>query len=350
EEAREKMRLGMTIFIREGTAARNLEALLEAVTPETSHRSCFCTDDRHPATLLDEGHIDSIIRKAVHLGLEPVQAIRMATLNTALYFRLHDRGAIAPGKRADLVVFTDLSDLHAEMVFREGRLVARDGVLIGEPRVPSIDDAAVRDTVRVDFSSVDLTIPAKGERARVIGVVPGQIITEHLVEPIGACDGKAVAEPGRDILKIAVIERHKGTGRVGLGFVRGMGLTAGALATTVAHDHHNLIVAGADDGSMLAAARAVAALGGGEAVARGEEVLATLPLPIAGLMSDRPLEAVRSDQDRLLAAAASLGSPLHDPFMTLSFLGLEVIPTLKLTDIGLVDVERFEPVGLWVEG
>jgi adenine deaminase len=357
EEMIEKLRLGMVVFIREATGAKNLRALVPAVTPENSRRCGFCTDDRHPSDLLDEGHIDYLIRLAVEEGLDPVTAVRMATLNAAEWFRLRDRGAIAPGKRADLVVFSDLQDFRAEMVFAGGRLAAQDGEPVGEWPDPAedADVSAVRSTVNVDWDALSFAIPApagvEGEhvRARVIGLVPDQIVTEQLVEPVPVVDGQAVTDVARDILKLAVIERHHTTGNVGLGFVRGLGLERGALAGSVAHDAHNLVVAGCDDGSMMTAARAVGELGGGLVAVAGDEVLAQVPLPIGGLMSDRPLETVRQQMDALVEAAHDLGSDLHDPLMTLGFLALEVIPSLKLTDQGLVDVEAFDFVSLWVE-
>jgi adenine deaminase len=345
----EKLRLGMYVFIRESTATKNLRALVPAVTPQNSRRCALGTDDRHPADLLDEGHLDYLIRMAIAEGLDPITVIQMATLNAAEWFRLHDRGAIAPGRRADLVVFSDLKDFQADMVYSGGVLVAQDGLPVGDWPVPAVDDSHVRDSVRVDWEQLDFTMEARAGRMRVMGVVPDQAVTEHLVEPANVVGGMATAVPERDLIKIAVIERHNRTGRVGLGFVRGLGLERGALAGSVGHDAHNLTVAGCDDVSMMTAARAVGELGGGLVAAAGEEVLGSVPLPIAGLMSDQPVETVRQQMDRLVAIAKDLGSTLHDPFMALGFLALEVIPALKLTDQGLVDVERFELVPLWVE-
>ncbi|MFQ6102540.1 MAG: adenine deaminase [Anaerolineae bacterium] len=350
DEMLEKLRLGMYVFVRESTGARNLRTLVPAINHSNARRCCFCSDDRHPADLLDEGHLDHLIRLAVAEGLDPITAIRMATLNAAEWFRLRDRGAVAPGKRADLVVFSNLKDFRAEMVFAGGVLVAQDGAPVGDWPAPAADDSHVRDSVHVEWERLDFAIPAQGERVRVIGVVPDQVITEHLIEPARIVDGLAVADPERDLLKIAVIERHRGTGNVGLGFVRGLGLKRGALAGSVGHDAHNLIVAGCDDASMLTAARTVGEMGGGLVAAAGGEVLGSVPLPIAGLMSDQPVETVRRQMDELVEVARSLGSPLHDPFMALGFLALEVIPALKLTDQGLVDVEKFDFVPLFVEG
>ena len=350
DEVEEKLRRGMTIFIREGSAARNLQALLPAITLYNERRLCFCTDDRQPRDLLEEGSIDHLIRQAIAGGIAPMTAVRMATLNPAEHFGLHDRGVVVPGRRADLVVFRDLAVPVPERVYQGGVEVARDGAMVPpeggkEAAVPS---PKVRNTVFLDWSRVDFRIPARGRRIRVIGAVPGQLITESLeMEPLVQA-GWAVADPGRDLLKIAVIERHRSSGRVGLGFVKGIGLKRGALAGTVVHDHHNLIVIGADDRSMETASRAVAEEGGGQAAALGGDVMALLPLPIAGLMSDEPIERVRDRMNSLTAAAATLGSPLNDPFATMSFLGLEVIPSLKLTDLGLVDGNAMRIVPLFL--
>jgi adenine deaminase len=336
----------MFVFLREATNAHNLRDLLPVVNEHTNRRLCFCTDDRAPADLLDEGHIDHMVRLAIAEGVDPITVIRMATLNPSEYFHLHDRGAIAPARRADLVVFSDLRAPHAEMVYRSGRLAAKDGQVIPweRPRRPPV----LRSSMNVDWSKVSLRIVANSRRVRVIGLIPDQLITEQLIEELPIRNGEVVADPGRDILKMAVIERHLATGNVGLGFVKGLGLQKGAIASTVAHDHHNIVVAGADDESMFTAVQAIAATWGGMAAAYDDTVLAQLPLPIAGLMSDQPIEAVRRQMDEVLAAARQLGSLLHDPFMALSFLALPVIPSLKLTDRGLVDVDRFQPVSLFV--
>ncbi|MBC8447410.1 MAG: adenine deaminase [Chloroflexi bacterium] len=348
EEAQEKLRLGMYIFIREATNAHNLRDLLPLVTPQNCRRFCFCSDDRHPSDLLERGHIDSMIRTAIAEGLDPLTAIRMATLNSAEWFRLQDRGAIAPGRRADLVVFNSFDDLEIQLVLRGGQVVASDGEMsipLDKPLRPSY----LRSSMNVDWRAVDFAIPAAGRKVRVIGIVPGQLITEHRIEAARLVHGRAEADVERDLLKIAVIERHMASGRMSRGFVQGMGLRRGAIASTVAHDHHNLIIVGTDDASMMTAARAVADMRGGLAVANGDHVLARLPLPVAGLMSDKPLEIVCKQMEELRDAVQALGSPLEQPFVVLSFLALEVIPSLKLTDQGLVDVERFEFVPLFVE-
>ncbi|MGD2116644.1 MAG: adenine deaminase, partial [Acidobacteriota bacterium] len=351
EEAREKLRLGMTVFLREATNAHNLRDLLPLVDSWTEPSLCFATDDRVPADLLDEGSVDHMVRVAVREGVEPMAALRMATLNPARHYRLHDRGALVPGRRADLVVFSDPADFRAEEVWVAGVKVAAGGEALFD--APAGDAVTARDTVDVDVDGLDFRIappeerPEGGGTIRVIGAIPDQLLTEHLsVEPKME-GGSAVADPERDLLKIAVVERHAGSGRTGLGFIRGFGLQRGALAGTFAHDHHNLVVIGADDRSMEAAARAVVEAGGGLAVADGGRVVEVLPLPIAGLMAEAPVEEVRATLDRLLDAAREMGSSLHDPFMAMSFVTLEVIPSLKITDRGLVDVETFELVPLF---
>jgi adenine deaminase len=345
DEAREKLRLGMTILIREGTAARNLDALLPIVTPATRDRVCLCTDDIQPCDLLDKGHIDHLVRRSIAGGIDPVTAIRMATWNTAAYYRLHDRGAITPGRRADLVVFDDLTAPRPRLVLRGGRVVARDGGMA----VPPADQPArgLRRTMNVAWDAVDFGVPVAGHRVRVIEAIPGSLITNALTEEPSIRDGQAVADPSRDLLKMAVIERHMASGAVGIGFVRGIGLGRGALASSIAHDHHNIVVIGADDRSMMTAARRVSDLHGGIVVAAADAVVAEVPLPLGGLMSGEPVEVVRAQMDRALAASRGLGTTLPDPFMAMSFLALDVIPSLKLTDQGLVDVDRFEIVPLW---
>jgi adenine deaminase len=347
EEAWEKLRLGMTLFIREATNAHNLKALLPVVTKENSRRICWCTDDRVPADLIDEGSIDYMVRVAIQEGMDPIQAIQMGTLNTAEYFGLNDRGAIAPGRRADLIIFSDLQNPIIEQVYRGGYLVAENGQMVAASPEQT-RPISLRNSMNIRWDAVDFTIPVRGDRIRVIGSIPNQLVTEHRIEDAKQENGNAVADPSRDILKMAVIERHRSTGNVGKGFIHGIGLKHGAIAGSVAHDHHNLVVIGADDTSMMTAARAVAEMGGGYAVASGDQVLAKLALPVAGVMSDKPLPEVRQQMDLLLDAAHELGSPLHDPFMAMSFKALEVIPSLKLTDLGVVDVEKFEIIDLFV--
>ncbi|MBT8334966.1 MAG: adenine deaminase, partial [Gemmatimonadetes bacterium] len=345
DEATEKLRRGLWVFFREATNARNLDALLPALTDGTAHRICLCTDDRQPADLLDQGGIDAMLRRVVAAGVDPIVALRLATANPAQCHGLTDRGAIAPGRRADLCVLEELGGFRPREVYAAGRRVAVQGRLVTALPDP-VPAPAPR--VEIDLEPSRLRVPAEGTRLRVIRAVPDQLITGHEVWSPSVREHHAVADPERDLAKLAVAERHGRTGGVGLGFVTGLGLARGALAGTVAHDHHNLIMAGADDVSMVTAARAVAAVGGGLAVAVGHDVLARLPLPVGGLMSEAPIEQVRSEFDALLEAARDLGCSVHDPFMALSFLALEVIPSLKLTDQGLVDVDAFAPVPLWV--
>jgi adenine deaminase len=340
----------MRIMVREASTARNLEALLPLIDERNERRCCFVTDDRHPADLLTEGHIDHSVRKAIGLGLDPITAWRMATINTAEWFGL-DRiglGAVAPARRADILVLADLESVAIERVFVEGRLVATDGTLeVDLPPAP----ATLPPSVHVDldrFPGFAIRAPEAAGEIRVIEVIPGQIVTGHGTAPASVRDGEAVADPARDISKIAVVERHGRSGTVGLGFVRGLGLDRGAIASSVGHDSHNIVIAGADDPSMERALREVVDMAGGLVAASGEDILASLALPIAGLMSDRALGEVRSALDGLHGAYHELGGTLDDAFMSLSFLALPVIPALKITDLGLVDVERFEIVPLWV--
>lgn len=348
EEAREKLRLGMYIMLREGSVARNLADLLPLVTPENAGRFMFVTDDITPPDLMTHGHIDGLIRQAIAQGLDPTLALQMATINPARYFGFRDRGAVAPGRRADLVVFDSFDNLNILRVYRNGRLAAEHGEM-RLPRPEAPPPAEVRHTMNTgDFGPEIFAILAEGRRARVIGIIPNQIVTRSLVREVTTHNGHAVADPERDLLKLAVIERHKASGAVGLGFVEGFGLRRGAIAGSVAHDHHNLIVAGTSDADMYAAARAVVEMGGGLAVVDGGQVVARLPLPVAGLMSDRAGGEVRRDFEAVTAAAHRLGCELAEPFMALSFVGLEVIPELKLTDQGLVDVTQFKFVPLFV--
>ena len=344
-EAREKLRLGLCIFIREGTTTRNLRPLLPLITPENHSAICFCTDDRIPADLIDEGSIDHMIRVAVAAGIDPLLAIRMGSYNTARYFGLKKYGAVAPGKFADLVIFSDLRDFNPEQVYRGGQLVAQAGeMIIPRPPERKLD---LRGTVNVNANSLDFSLPARGAQAHVIGTVKYQVVTEHLLERPKVVDDLAVSDVERDILKFVMIERHRASGNIGKGFIHGFGLRRGAIAGTVAHDHHNLAAIGVDDYSMHTAVAAVIDMGGGLVAVDGDDILATLPLPIAGLMSEAPIEVARSQYDRLIESARALGSQLADPFMAMSFMGLEVIPKLKLTDLGLVDVERFQLIDLF---
>ena len=346
KEAREKLMAGMMIMIRQGTGARNLQALLPAVNEKTSRRMMWCTDDRHPHDLIGDGHIDSIVREAIQSGLNPHLAIQMATLNPAVYFGLHHLGAIAPGKQADMVVFRDIKGPVIEQVYHRGILTAEDGKVRPEIAFPTA--AALPPAMHVDLQKVDLSIPAEKEHLRVIEIVPDQLTTHQCIEKTSVKNNQAVSDSSRDLLKIAVVERHKGTGNVGKGFVRGFGLKRGALASSVAHDSHNIIIVGTSDEDMRAALEAVVKMGGGLAAVSDARLLAALALPVAGLMSLEPVRAVRDQLEILLGKADDMGAVLKDPFMTLSFLALPVIPELKLTDKGLIDVNKFEIVPLFV--
>ena len=346
DEAREKLNIGMHIMIREGTGAKNLDSLLPLVTPKNARRMMWCTDDRHPHDLLDTGHIDYIVGRAIQSGLDPVTAIQMATINPAEYFGLHNVGAIAPGKRADLIIFDELHAPRIRQVYARGILAAEDGETKMDIR--TADHEPLPAGLLVDADKVVFSIPATTENIRVIDIIPHQLVTRSLVAPASIVDGAAVSSPGRDILKIAVIERHTGSTGMSKAFVRGFGLTEGALASSVAHDSHNIIVVGCNDADMAVALQTVVDMQGGLAVACNGESIADLPLPIAGIMSNRPVQHVRKRLDTLGRAAHDLGSRLADPFMTLSFLALPVIPELKITDKGLIDVNRFETVSLFV--
>ena len=345
EEAREKLNLGMHVMIREGTAERNLDALLPLVTPKNASRCSFCTDDRHPADLLSEGSINSLVARAIHKGLDPVIAIQMATINTARYFGLRRLGAVAPGYHADLLVVDDFKTFRVHQVYAGGEKVAEDGRYLPERKPVT---SRLRGSVNVAWMALDFKIPAAGDsvRARVIDIVPGQIVTRALSVEMKPVKGEIVADPSRDILKLAVAERHMASGNTGVGLVKGFGLKKGAIASSVAHDSHNIIVVGTNDNDMTTAVIEIARMQGGQVVVADNEIVASLSLPIGGLMSDLPLESVRDHINAMNATAAKLGCVLPDPFMTLSFLALPVIPELKLTDRGLVDVTQFKIVPL----
>jgi adenine deaminase len=339
EEGRERLRAGMWVLIREASGARNLAALLPLVAEFGPGRLAFCTDDRDPDHIVSEGHINSMVRAAVAAGVDPAAALVMASHGPAIWHGLRDRGAVAAGYRADLLLLPDLEEFRPATVLKDGR----PGADLPAADVP----AWVRNTVHVaPLTSGDLRIPWEGGDARVIGVRPGQIVTDSLIMPPRVADGAAFADPERDLAKIAVIERHLGTGRVGLGFMHGLGLRRGAIASTVAHDAHNVVVAGADDDDMVRAARRLGEIGGGMVAVHDRGIKAELALPVAGLMSDAPAEEVVAASRALGEAAAALGCTLEAPFHSLGFLALSVIPELKITDHGLIDVETFSIVGL----
>jgi adenine deaminase len=350
EEGREKLQRGMYLMIREGSSEKNLDALLPLVTDETYNRCFFVVDDRSCFDLLHEGDIDAVVRKAISRGLEPVRALQMATINTAKYFRLYDRGAIAPGYMADLITITDLSKLEIDMVFYKSKLVAREGnPLFPLPQLKTDSCRMIANSVRIKpFTTESLKIPlprrerlGEGETTEetypVIEIVPGQIVTKKRAERVKVVNGTVMSDLERDILKVAVVERHKASGNIGLGLVKGFGLKKGALASSVAHDSHNIIAVGTDDLDMLMAIEEIEKLQGGLVVCANHEILASLPLPIAGLLSPEPVEVVVAQFEQIEKAAASLGSLPPAPFSILSFLALPVIPELRLTDLGLVD-------------
>ena len=346
EEALDKLRLGMRIMIREGTAAKNFDDLLPLVDEVDSRRFLFVSDDRHPSDILREGHIDSMVRRAVEAGLDPIVAIQIASLNAADYFGLRDLGAIAPGRRADIVVLDDLDDVNVLKVLKDGKIVAEGGRMIVPLEKPPRPVAASMQVGQTDPGSFD--VAAKGDLVRIIGVIPNQIITRSLLARPKVVNKKVVADVERDFLKMAVVERHRATGNIGLGLVFGFGLERGAIATSVAHDSHNIAAVGTSSEEIFRAVSAVKEMGGGLVVVEGGEVEASLPLPIAGLLSERSMEEVAEKIEEVVEAARDLGSTLEDPFMTLSFLCLPVIPELKLTDRGLVDVNKFDFVPLFV--
>jgi adenine deaminase len=345
EEARQRIRQGMWLMIREGSAARNLDTLLPLVKELHPPRVFFVTDDRDPQDLTTRGHIDSMVRRAIEMGLDPIEAIRLASYNTAQYFRLYDRGAVAPNFVADLVVLDDLNTFKVESVYKEGKLVAQDGRLL--VNAPAVTFTGVTDTVHIgNVDENDLRISGKPGLIEVIGIEPGQITTKHLQEEASIRDGEIVADPERDLLKLAVIERHHASGKVGLGIVKGFGLRKGALASSVAHDAHNLVIVGVSNSDILRAARVLEEMDGGFACVVDGEVHAKVPLPYGGLVSPLPAHELVQQLHSLDAAAAELGCRLQHPCMTLSFLSLSVIPSLKLTDQGLIDVETFKLVPL----
>ena len=345
-EALEKRRLGMWIMIREGSAARNLEAILPMVLEHGPANCLLCTDDLEPDHLLEQGHVNDVIRKAVALGCPPSDAVVMGSLNAARYHRLPERGAVAPGYLADVVAVPDLVSFRPARVWKHGRLVAEGGGPVELP-VSGLPDW-MRGSVHVrELAPEDFAIVANG-RVRVIGVDPRQIVTRALVEDPPVRGGRALADPQGGLAKVAVIERHRNTGRIGLGFVRGFGTRRGALATSLAHDAHNLVVVGVDDADMAAAANRLRETGGGQVAIAEGTIVAEVPCPFGGLLSDLPVEEVAARTKAVERAAEELGTTLPSPFSAMSFLALSVVPELKLTDRGLVDVNTFELVPLEV--
>lgn len=342
EEGRERLRAGMWLLVREASMARNLQALLPLVREYGPGRIAFCTDDRDPEDIVDRGHVNGMVRDAVAAGIAPADAIAMGSWHPALWHGLGRLGALAPGYTADLLVLPDLEGFVPDVVLKRGRPLED----VPRREIP----AWVRQTVRLrPVTAKSFGIPWEGGGARAIGLVSEQVVTKSLVREPLAVDGHAVADPQRDLVKLAVVERHLATGRIGHGFLSGSGLARGALASSVAHDAHNLVVVGANDDDMAFAVQHLAQTGGGIVAVDGGEVVAECPLPVAGLLSDQPLDVVVTQSRACNEAASALGWSGATPFLTLAFLALSVIPALKLTDLGLVDVDRFELVPLGVD-
>ncbi len=348
EEAMEKLRLGMHIMIREGTGTKNLVELLKIVNKENLFRCMFATDDRHPHDILEEGHIDFMIRKSIENGIDPISAIRLATINTASYFDLRHIGGISPGKIADVVVVDDLQKFRVQKVFKSGKLVAEAGHSIYQESARP--QASIRSSVNIKWlEGNEFFIPANGKRCHVIGLIKDQIVTEKLIFQPKVENGEVISDPDRDLLRCFVLERHHASGKMGYGLVKGFGLKSGAIASTISHDSHNIVVVGVDTADILKAVIHLNKMGGGIAIADKGEVIDCLQLPIGGLMSNLPLEEVNTKLKKMILSTKKLGSPLSDPFMQLSFIALPVIPKIKLTDKGLVDVEKFEFIDLFTE-
>jgi adenine deaminase len=348
EEAREKIRAGMAVFIREGTTAHNLEELLPIIQSPASHHCLLVTDDRHADDLLEHGHLDYILAKAVALGADPVTALQMVTLNVARHFGLQKTGAIVPGYKADLVVLENLDSFTVDTVFVNGKKIASHNEACFQTKHTQLSslDRHIQSSVKVLPDHINLSIPAKTGLIRLIQCTGSQLVTDQtFIEPTVENE-TIVSDPARDILKIAVIERHQGSGRVGLGFVQGLGIQNGAIASTVAHDSHNLVVVGSSDQAMMTAIRKITTMQGGLVVAGDEVIHAALALPVAGLMSIGTADEVSKSLHRLHKALDEIKTSVHNPFMLLSFLALPVIPVLKITDMGLVDVGKFEIVSL----
>ena len=347
EEAIEKLRLGVYVMIREGTAAKDLDALIPVLKTSNTRKCIFVTDDRHPADLKE--HINGMVRRVVETGVDPIKAVQVASLNTAEYFGLKDLGAIAPGYKADLLVLPDLKTFKPDIVLKDGQVVAQDGKLAVE--IPENDAIATRNSVNVRWITMDdFKIQTEGDgvkKVRALEVIPHQLITKSVMSDVKVVDGNAVSNVETDTLKICVIERHRATGNIGKGFVKGFNLKCGAIASTVAHDSHNMIVIGTNDFDMYTAAVALIKCQGGKVVVKDGEIISQLPLPIAGLMSDKEFDFVVEKCDELNKAAHSIGCKLEDPFMTMGFLSLPVIPELKITDKGVFDTNKFDFVDIF---
>jgi adenine deaminase len=345
EEAKEKLRMGMYLMIREGTAAKDLERLLPAVDSFNSRRCFFVTDDRHPHDLYE--HINSMVRMAVDFGIEPLTAVQMGSINTAEYFKISNLGAVAPGYKGDMLVFENLKDFNPSMVFKAGKLVAENQKMIQDKINYQLPQT--RGSVNVKWIERDnFKINAISDRIKIINIMHGSLLTKCTVEDTNIINGFAESNTQKDLLKIAVIERHRASGNIGLGFVKGFGLKSGAIASTVSHDSHNMVVVGTNDQDMYYAAVELVKSQGGKIVVQNNKTLEHLRLPVAGLISDLEMEEVIIKIKNLGIYAKQLGCKIEDVFMTLSFLSLAVIPELKITDRGLIDVNRFEITSLFV--
>ncbi len=345
-EARERLALGMAVMLRQGSAAKNLLNLLPAVDNEVAPFCLLATDDRHPEDLIAEGHINYLLRLAVSSGLLPLSTIiKMGTINGARHYGLTDIGALTPGYRADFALYPNLVDFRPLKVWKDGRLIAENGQCLWQPKkIPG--DSLIRNRIKMPvIGRENLQIKADGPNVRVIELVPGELLTNHLILELPVQNGLYEADPAHDLIKLAVIERHRQSGHIGLGFLKGLGLQKGAVASTVAHDSHNLVVAGATDDDMLLAIEEIRKIGGGLVMVADGQVQGSLPLPLGGLLSDKPMLEIKDILRRMQDGVRALGlSPGHDPFMTLAFMSLPVIPHLKLTEMGLVDVDKFQIV------
>ena len=349
EQALDRLRAGIKVMLREGTAAKNMRSLLPTVNPDTAPYFMFCADDKIPAELLDSGYINYMVKTAIEEGVSVANALQIATINAARHYGIKDAGAILPGRRADLLVFDNLDEWKPRQVYKDGRLAVDNGRLLQEGR--NCDSSSLEHTVNLAPVTVEsFRLPLKTEMANVIGLVPYQIVTNKAALSVKRVDGCAVSDVENDILKLAVLERHHATGNIGLGLVKGFGLKRGALASTVGHDSHNLIVIGTNDEDMLAAVQELQRIGGGICIAENGQIRGALPLPVGGLMTNEPALMVAKQQAEMIALAREMGVPeFYSPFLTLAFLSLPVIPSLKLTDRGLVDVDSFKFIPLEVK-
>lgn len=349
EQALDRLRAGIKVMLREGTAAKNMRSLLPTVNPDTAPYFMFCADDKIPAELLDSGYINYMVKTAIEEGVSVANALQIATINAARHYGIKDAGAILPGRRADLLVFDNLDEWKPRQVYKDGRLAVDNGRLLQEGR--NCDSSSLEHTVNLATVTVEsFRLPLKTEMANVIGLVPYQIVTNKAALSVKRVDGCAVSDVENDILKLAVLERHHATGNIGLGLVKGFGLKRGALASTVGHDSHNLIVIGTNDEDMLAAVQELQRIGGGICIAEDGQIRGALPLPVGGLMTNEPALMVAKQQAEMIALAREMGVPeFYSPFLTLAFLSLPVIPSLKLTDRGLVDVDSFKFIPLEVK-